>query len=234
MAPAALNLSAQESTVDDCTAIKDDEKSDKGAPSTFIAYDNDGDLVLHVGSRPSKYRVCSKTLARSSPVFKKMLFGGFAESRPSGSAEWIVELPDDRSKAMGTFLSIIHGTFHAIPSQMSLGALYSLLTLTEKYDATALVRPWAHSWTRNVSCETHEPKLLCIAWELGDAALFGSTMAVMIENCILGTDDQLLYGRPSWDTKTSKYSGPPTTPIDSIEYLRPVEILGEYIFKFYN
>ncbi|KAJ0347663.1 hypothetical protein COL154_010775 [Colletotrichum chrysophilum] len=59
---------------------------DKAAiPTPTKILDSKGDLYLVVGSDiragdPSTFLVCSKALARASPVFDKMLFGPFAES----------------------------------------------------------------------------------------------------------------------------------------------------------
>ncbi|KAK7991505.1 nuclear pore protein-like protein [Apiospora saccharicola] len=50
--------------------------------------------------------VSSRTLARASSVWKMMLFGGFAESKPK-EGDWIVSLPDDSSEAMSTLLGIV-------------------------------------------------------------------------------------------------------------------------------
>ncbi|KAF6804509.1 hypothetical protein CSOJ01_10169 [Colletotrichum sojae] len=144
----------------------------------IVAYDPDGDLILRVGPdlSTSKYQVCSKTLSRSSVVFKTMLYGPFLESRPTDGSEWTVQLPDDDAAAMAVFLSIIHGMFHLTPNTLPLKELYNLLTLTEKYDATDRLRPWAASWLEAVKDQREGPWLLGIAWELGAIDLFQSMM----------------------------------------------------------
>ncbi|KAF4482099.1 hypothetical protein CGGC5_v010237 [Colletotrichum fructicola Nara gc5] len=160
-------------------------------------YDSDGDLMVHVGPEMARFRVCSKTLARSSPVFKRMLYGNFAESKPSVGANWVVRLPEDGARAMAIFLSIIHGKFHVTPETLSVRDLYDLLTLTEKYDATALLRPYAHRWIDAVGSQTDDPYLLCVVWELGHIELFEKMMVTITRDCTVHEDGMLLYGRPT-------------------------------------
>ncbi|KAJ0372195.1 hypothetical protein COL26b_009237 [Colletotrichum chrysophilum] len=92
---------------------------DKAAiPTPTKILDSKGDLYLVVGSDiragdPSTFLVCSKALARASPVFDKMLFGPFAESRPSTESSkqdsvWIVHLPGDEPAHFEVVLNILH------------------------------------------------------------------------------------------------------------------------------
>ncbi|KAK4224362.1 hypothetical protein QBC38DRAFT_485672 [Podospora fimiseda] len=59
--------------------------------------DPDGDLILSVGSDGQKreFQVDAATLRRISPVYKIMLFGKWAESKPADGREWVVALPED-------------------------------------------------------------------------------------------------------------------------------------------
>ncbi len=84
-----------------------------------IYLDTDGDLRLRVGSETGDgvqdFVVCSRTMGRSSPVWKAMLFGGFKESRPT-EGEWVVPLPEEQPKALLAVLNIIHGIFTKVPN----------------------------------------------------------------------------------------------------------------------
>ncbi|KAH7014538.1 uncharacterized protein B0I36DRAFT_369485 [Microdochium trichocladiopsis] len=83
--------------------------------------DKRGDLCLRVGmeaksktSTPCSFLVCSRALARSSPVFETMLYGGWLESRPEASAatsNWTAELPVDDAGTIEQLLSAMHGDF---------------------------------------------------------------------------------------------------------------------------
>ncbi|KAI8315813.1 hypothetical protein K4K59_000750 [Colletotrichum sp. SAR11_240] len=141
-----------------------------------FSFDPIGDLTLRVGEDVVAYEfiVCSRTLSRWSPVFRTMLFGGFAESRPADAA-WSVSLPEDLPSAMFLVLSIIHGCFEHVPTSLSQIELYQTLVATEKYDMTKIVRPWAAAWFapyKNISKVSGNEILLWISWELGYADNF--------------------------------------------------------------
>lgn len=92
--------------------------------------DPDGDLFLHIGpashremggrgelsESATRFQVCSATLRRASPVFKKMLYGPWSTSKPSDPcAKWIVNLPENDNHAMGANLAILNSLFEKIP-----------------------------------------------------------------------------------------------------------------------
>ncbi|CRK16476.1 hypothetical protein BN1723_011005 [Verticillium longisporum] len=154
----------------------------------IVEADPRGDLTLNVGNPsddPSSSRcflVCSRTLARISPVFDRMLYGAFAEPRGKHTAEaaWTVDLPEDPPFAFTIFVTISHGFVHKVPHSLSLDELYGLTVLTHYYDVTHILAPWASRWIASL----HEPspgspillaKLLWISWELGRGPLFEST-----------------------------------------------------------
>ncbi|KAI0023508.1 hypothetical protein F4780DRAFT_728416 [Xylariomycetidae sp. FL0641] len=139
-------------------------------------HDTDGDLIVIAGreiirpqNKPLTFRVCSRSMARSSPVWKALLFGGYAESRPLDGRPWIVEFPEDNAQAMHVVLSIIHGRFnqvYEVPAKewaaigrnwryfdpdlsLDLQGLYEITILTEKYDLSSYLRPWARQWSRH-------------------------------------------------------------------------------------
>ncbi|KAI8236744.1 hypothetical protein K4K55_003738 [Colletotrichum sp. SAR 10_96] len=171
----------------------------------LVAIDKSGDLNLCVGAdhtdEPTTFVVCSKTLARSSPVLKAMLYGRFAESnRPKESHDdWVVDLPDDEPEAFAVFLNIIHSNFHEIPRKPNVCSVYNLLVVLYKYDCIALVQPWASSWLRLIKDTSNVALLLCITLELGAADLFRTTFSKIINHCSLDSKDRLVYTGPSHD-----------------------------------
>ncbi|KAI1637797.1 hypothetical protein F4809DRAFT_603385 [Biscogniauxia mediterranea] len=175
----------------------------------MVVLDPDGDLSFLVGQNqpnaswglkaegPIIFVVCSRTVSRASPVWKTLLYGGFAESkRPitSNSSEWLVELPEDNPKAMSTILNIIHSRFENLPrisDSISLVDLYQLTVLTDKYDLTTVLRPWATSWMHSLHDSNdywanfllpgaNLRRHLWIAWELGDLDHLRKTAKEMI------------------------------------------------------
>lgn len=73
-------------------------------------FDPNGDLRLVIGEQKAESVVCSRSLARASPIFNKMLYGAFSESKPV-EGDWHVELPEDDPYALCFLLNIIHGPF---------------------------------------------------------------------------------------------------------------------------
>jgi hypothetical protein len=101
-----------------------------------------------------------------------MLFGGFAESKPS-SGEWCVRLPEDDSSAMVVLLSMIHARYRDVPKALPKTQLYNLMVLTDKYDCTTMARPWASSWLKDLDdIPSGDPQNVWIVWNLGDYDLF--------------------------------------------------------------
>ncbi|KAI1078741.1 hypothetical protein F5B20DRAFT_582091 [Whalleya microplaca] len=167
-----------------------------------VIIDANGDLLLQVGgdkcflsssgtketyTDAMEFLVDSKALSRASRVFMKMLYGNFAESKKahlSHDKSWRVMLPDDNVKAMTTLLHIMHCQFDEVPTPtdpISLENMYQIAVLTDKYDCTRLIRPWAKSWLAKTA--THLPnatitileRISWVAWEYGDRLLFETT-----------------------------------------------------------
>lgn len=170
-------------------------------PAALLHFDVDGDLCLDVGENKQAQRfiVCSRTLSRASKVFKAMLYGNFVESKPSNKGqEWAVAVPEDDPGALATVLFIIHGKFRKVPTTVTRHQLYMITVLTDKYDMTEVLRPWAHAWVAPFTSITRplgqkgDEHLLWIAWELGHIALFRSTLAVLQETCTLDQHGKLL------------------------------------------
>ncbi|KAK9419674.1 hypothetical protein SUNI508_07160 [Seiridium unicorne] len=174
------------------------------AMASVTTIDEEGDLLLLVGSElsadgvcPETFKVDSRTLCRASKVFKVMLRGPFSEGKKRDcDSEWLVKLPEDRPKPMTRILEIIHGNFNdELPNLNSdVRALYELTILTDKYNLAHLLKPWASQWAckgRNDTlpfsswdaCKTFDRPVLeqyiWIACELGDMAWFTQLLKIM-------------------------------------------------------
>lgn len=164
------------------------------------------------------YIVCSRTLARLSPVWNAMLFGGFKESKPTTKdTEWIVSLPHDKSHALSTILNIVHGHFDLVSRSMTLREVHSLLIVTEKYNMTEIVRPWARDWLDAVGYRFSDPLLLFVAFELGAERVFANSVDWFVTNC--GADDG---GELVWETHETQ---------DEVPRISPSDIVGMYRFS---
>ncbi len=141
-----------------------------GPPTVYV--DRLGDLTLAIGPNKAEFVVCSRALARCSPVFNAMLNGGFKESRPADTGQpWVVTLPEDDPDASEIFLHIVHARFHLVPETMPASRLHSLLVIVDKYDMLPVVRPWIRSWLSGIKwprIDDSECKIN-IAWAVGAA-----------------------------------------------------------------
>jgi hypothetical protein len=199
-----------------------DELSDVASPPQQhdFVFDDEGDLTLVVGEgeEQKRLKVCSRTLARHSPVFKTMLFGGWAESRPVPSNQkWEVGLPDDKWMSTHRAMQIVHGMFQEVGKwDLGLEALYELLAFTNKYDMTPTLRPWAKKLLQANDRELRNPLLLFVAWELGSESIFEAAVKMIAYSCRAGKPSGRLYVK--LDDKTYW--------LDEYEYLVPNRFIG--------
>ena len=161
-------------------ASKDDSRT------RTVIIDPRGDLHLGIGisgtrSDPAQsFQVCSRTLARMSPVLERMLYGSFAESNSQRQTDWTIELPEVKAAPFALLAFICHGRFDRVPKVLSTDELFDLIILTHYYDCTPVLAPWTERWLASI----HEPaairelemyKVLFICQELGDKQTFEIT-----------------------------------------------------------
>lgn len=121
-----------------------------------VDIDRDGDLTLVVGPEHRRFLVCSRSLSRASPVFKRMLYGNsqWQESRPKDPSQlpWVVKLPEENHDSTKTLLEIIHSRFVHVPSTCGkIEDLYEILVVADKYGMTKLLRPWVQGWVTSLT-----------------------------------------------------------------------------------
>jgi hypothetical protein len=168
-----------------------------GTPDPIMV-DDDGDLRLVVGVDRRGFVVCSRSVARASRVFKRMLSGGFRESRQATEtlAPWVVELPEDDPKAAEPLLCIAHSRFDTIPATLTPLELHSLLVFAEKYDMTKLMRPWVQAWMPQPEdwqdSSADYGTMIGIAWGLGIQDAFLDVTKRMVVEYRVGADGQLV------------------------------------------
>lgn len=142
---------------------------DIGVDPQTVIVEEDGDLHLgvgHEGGELTTYVVCSRALARHSPVFKAMLFGDFAEARPTDGSQWVVEVSEDNHEMFPIFLNIVHGCFKDVPTKLHIQELCALVVIVEKYDALPIIRPWVKEWMEQAaewSDIGYSSHLVCLA-----------------------------------------------------------------------
>ncbi|KAI1360694.1 hypothetical protein F5Y08DRAFT_40096 [Xylaria arbuscula] len=135
-----------------------------------------------------------------------MLDGEFKESRKhfprDNGLEWIVESPEDAPRPMALLLNIVYSRFDQVPSYESIidiWYLYEISVLTDKYDMTHVLRPWAGGWLRSMQRlsvwlglslrEQYCHERLWILWEFGNRASFEKIASVLLLNSFSLTED---------------------------------------------
>ncbi|KAK2053958.1 hypothetical protein LY76DRAFT_666112 [Colletotrichum caudatum] len=130
--------------------------------NNIVELDKRGDLVLRFGGK-NDLRVCSRTVARSSVVFEKMIFGPFKESKKDDK-EWIVEIPDDDILPMSIILAMAHGCHKILPDHVPIPELFMLLVLGDKYDMTHVFCHHLRRWVPKADDIEFGDDTFAIAW----------------------------------------------------------------------
>jgi hypothetical protein len=113
-------------------------------------FDSRGDLRLIVGADQVAFQVCSRALARSSPVWEAMLYGPFTEGKAQQKGcDWEIPLPEDRPETLRILFSVVHARFDDLPGAFAQDDLLHLAVLADKYDMTGSLKPFWSKWLRN-------------------------------------------------------------------------------------
>ncbi|KAH7062529.1 hypothetical protein B0J12DRAFT_736063 [Macrophomina phaseolina] len=179
---------------------RSDTSSDYGAirQRTPVEFDAHGDLRLLVRDErnPSNidhFIVSSKAMSFACDPWKSM-FGPDGPYKEAQKVEGIKEMTlPDNPRALKLLLDIAHLRFSQVSRSLSFEDLAALSIVTDKYQATALVKPWIHDWIRSLSSASlqagHE-NWLWIAWEFGEPGIFEQVAARLVreseEDCKTG------------------------------------------------
>ncbi|KAF4890473.1 hypothetical protein CGCF415_v013682 [Colletotrichum fructicola] len=197
-------------------------------PTPTTIFDSKGDLHLVVGSDvrdrdPSTFLVCSKALARASPVFEKMLFGPFAESRSSPESSkqepaWVVHLPEDDPDHMEAVLNILHFNFKEIPRRFTPPIFSGMIVIADKYDCIGIFKLWISPQIRIA---------LHIAWQLGSTRKFKAAMAVIVDQSFISGDGRISIMPKAWDEDEEASDAEPQDLCKYLGDLVPTEIVDQ-------
>lgn len=106
--------------------------------------DPSGDVILVVGidDPPTRFRVSSVALSKSSAIFKAMFSGRFAAGRTMSSAlSEDILLPDDDVETMRILLNIVHHENHNVPLALDgFAEILRMAKLVDKYDLAKTTR----------------------------------------------------------------------------------------------
>ncbi|KJX98194.1 hypothetical protein TI39_contig428g00020 [Zymoseptoria brevis] len=136
-----------------------------GATRSFVVYSRAFALVCEPWNSMVKYRASM----------------GANVSASTSRMEFTLE--DDDWYALELVLRIAHLQFDKVPDSVSLGTLLQLSILTDKYQATQIVRPWITRWVVNswdgVS-GARKVQHIWIAWEYGLKDEFEQLVASLV------------------------------------------------------
>ncbi|RYP31831.1 hypothetical protein DL768_011157 [Monosporascus sp. mg162] len=247
-------------------------------PSTDVStIDADGDLHLIVGENKYDFHtrlrmpddwehhphhhkesitfvVDSRALSRSSPVFKRMLYGCFAESKRPTDGQWIVHLPEDDPHPMETILHIIHGNFakaqtnlqrhfpsNALLPKFEPWRIYDVTVLTDKYNLTHLLVPWVPHLIPAIEASVKEyrnrsngqelSRFMWVMWELGHKEAFKLLVGAMMRQ---STIDK--YGNLRDAEHRGRWFKGVLEPGKIIDFIRTKRLLhiGDILLKFHE
>ncbi|KAH6617404.1 hypothetical protein F5144DRAFT_391990, partial [Chaetomium tenue] len=186
--------------------------SESGA---FEVFDPRGDLRLIVGPDQISFRVCSRSLARSSSYWETLLYGPFAEGQGQQKAgsDWVIPLPEDRPEGLRILCFAVHGKFDALPSEMTHAELLYVVVLADKYNMVGSLKPFWKDWVQDPDCVTDNTPTadelldyLAVCHKLGYGRGFREAFAYFVK-CAAAHDDGRLYidGFPDHDIYDDDY-----------------------------
>lgn len=148
-----------------------------------------GDLILIAGPygeafpEPVPFRVCSRSLARSSAVLDAWLF---EDNKLSGDG-WTLTCQDVHPEALRIILKLLHGRLNDLPATLDVQLLAELVILCNRYGILELSRSYCDTWIKHIRAQKTIPKrllpaVLHIFWILGDQAEFNRALRVLVLN----------------------------------------------------
>lgn len=157
-----------------------------------VAYHEDADLYIRVqeaNGSSAVYAVRSTILESVSRVWKQTL-----SLRTSNTLE-----VSDHAFGLDVIFSIAHYKFHEIPVQPTVGELYEIALVADKFQVTHLLVPFMKEWVASLNrhvlmagARNDEEKTLVLAWLLGEARWFSRVVSKCSNKAQLGPDGQLL------------------------------------------
>lgn len=159
-----------------------------------------GDLTVVAGKERVVFRVCSRALSRSSPVWDRMLYGPFSEGKEQQAEDdWKIQLPDDNPKGLQVLFLAAHGKFAAISSVLERDTLFHVTVLCDKYDMVGFLKPFWTQWVKGLPHLQPEPENLVhqlwIAHTLGDRALYRRVLETLLRFTSQYEDSDTLFVR---------------------------------------
>lgn len=167
-------------------------------PSKTILYHEDADFHIRVQETDGTnaiYSVRSSTLDSISYVWKEELASHASKTYQSS----------DPAYGLDVIFSIAHYKFHDVPRIPSIGNLYDVALVAEKFQTIHLLVPFIKGWIAGLPSQITDPgaavdedKTLVTGWLLGQADWFSKILSNCAYNAHIGDDGKLLdsEGKP--------------------------------------
>ncbi|KAH6845568.1 hypothetical protein B0I37DRAFT_188465 [Chaetomium sp. MPI-CAGE-AT-0009] len=174
-------------------------------------FDPRGDLRLVVGADQVVFQVCSRALARSSPVWEKMLYGSFAEGKAQQEGcDWEIPLPEDRPEGLRTLCVVVHSKFDELPLEITHDELRYLTVLADKYDMTSSLKPFWRNWVKDPDsvADSDAGELLdylSVYYNLGHGRGFRKAFGYFVTRVATYDDRLYIDGFPDCDLYTDSH-----------------------------
>lgn len=171
--------------------------SDNITPSGDAMLHPSGDLLIYHNEFTIPLLLCSKAFALLCKPWAKMveyrMVMGSEESKEDERMK--IDLSDDDPIALSILLYISHLRFEMVPSFLSLKQLFALSVLTDKYEATRMVRPWIAHWLSIWNIASMETKVanVWIAWEFGLLEDFERIATALVLDAEIKDDSDSLF-----------------------------------------
>ncbi|KAK4236626.1 hypothetical protein C8A03DRAFT_16762 [Achaetomium macrosporum] len=156
-------------------------------------FDPHGDLRLVIGADGTVFQVCSRALARSSPVWEAMLYGPFAEGKDRQSAagnHWEVTLPEDTAEGFCIPLLAAHCKLTTIPPILDRDTLFAVVAVCDKYVMVECLAPFWRGWIEALPDRYPDPQVLIqellISHRFGDQENYQAVLLMLLT--FLGRD----------------------------------------------
>ena len=134
-----------ETDYDDASALESGSISTVQENSAVEVSDADCVVNYDIG-----FKVSSKHLTLTSPVFKALINSGMSEStRLSNTGTTDIQLPEDYSQCMEVLLYIIHGKSRRLPKEMTPQLLMEIALMVDKYGLHEAVQPFTGLWFKD-------------------------------------------------------------------------------------
>jgi hypothetical protein len=199
-------------------------------PSDVEVLDHHGDLKLIVGADKVVFKVCSRSLARSSPVWNTLLYGPFSEGKnQQNSDSWEIALLEDNPEGLRVILNAVHHKSAAMPKVGSCSLIFKVTVLADKYDMVATLKPFWSGWRCRHAAEkfsTAAPSWilmhLWVSHTLGDGRGFRRSLMTLASRTAIDADGKLSVDGHQLDVISESFNIPSQN------------VIGEYHFSGYR